>query len=80
MKEKARRGTKCVVVEMELKKAEYTNGRSKTGALSTLKTGLTLPRQSMPMYVKVRWGWRKTSKELARPFKKGESFSWLARG
>ena len=80
MKEKARRGTKRVVVEMELEKEEYTNGRSETGALSTLKTGLALPRQSMSMYVKVRWGWRKTSKELACPFKKGERFSWLARG
>ena len=80
MKEKARRGKKRVVVEMELENEEYTNGRSETGALSTLKTGLALTRQSIPMYVKVRWGWRKTSKELARPFKKGERFSWLARG
>ena len=77
MKEKARRGTKRVVVEMELEKEEYTNGRSETGAFRTLKTSLALPRQSMLMYVKVRWGWgEKTSNEPEHPFKRGERFSW----
>ena len=55
--EKARRGTKRVVVEMELGKEEY-NERSKTGAISKLKTCLALPRQGMPnvRYVEPRWG------------------------
>jgi len=44
MTEKARRGTKRAVVEMELVKGEY-NERSETGAFSELKTGLMLPRQ-----------------------------------
>jgi len=43
MIERARRGTKRVVVEMELEKEEY-NGHSETGAFSTLKTSLALPR------------------------------------
>jgi hypothetical protein len=56
MMEKARRGTKRVVVEMELVKEEY-NERSETGAFSELKTSLALPRQGIiPMYVEVRWG------------------------
>jgi hypothetical protein len=56
MIERARRGTKPVVVEMELEKY---NGHGETGVFSTLKTSLALPRQSMPMYVEVRWGWGK---------------------
>ena len=56
--EKARRGTKRVVVEMELVKEETEeyNERSETGAFSELKTSLALPRQGMPMYVEVGWG------------------------
>jgi hypothetical protein len=46
MMEKARRGTKRVVVEIELVKEEY-NERSETGAFSELKTSLALPRQGM---------------------------------
>jgi hypothetical protein len=53
MMEKARRGTKCVVVEMELVKEEY-NERNETGAFSELEMSLALPRQDMPMYVEVR--------------------------
>jgi len=53
MMEKARRGTKCVVVETELVKEEY-NERNETGAFSELKMSLALPRQDMPMYVEVR--------------------------
>ena len=56
--ERARRGTKRVVVEMEMKKEEC-NGHSETGTFSTLKTSLALPRQSMSMEVDVRWGWGK---------------------
>jgi len=41
--EKAQRGTKRVVVEMELGKEEYSE-RSETGAFSKLKTSLALPR------------------------------------
>ena len=55
MIEKTRCGTKRVVVEMELVKEQY-NKRSEDGAFSELKTTPTLPRQSMPMYVEVRWG------------------------
>ena len=55
MTEKARRGTKRVVVEMELVKEEY-NERDETGAFSELRTCRALPRQGMPMYVEVRWG------------------------
>ena len=58
MIERARRGTKRIVVEMELKKEEY-NGYSETGAFSTLKMTLALPRLSMLMYVEMRWGWGK---------------------
>ena len=76
MTERARRGIKHVVVEMELEREEC-GGRSETGAFRTLKTSLALPRQSMLMYVKVRWGWgEKTSKEPEHPFKRGERFSW----
>lgn len=53
MMEKARRGAKRVVVEMELVKEEY-NERTETGAFSELKTRLAPPRQSMSMYVAVR--------------------------
>lgn len=52
--ENARRGTKHVVVEIELVKEEY-NERSETGGFSELKTSLALPRQGMPMYLEVRW-------------------------
>ncbi len=45
--EKARRGTKRVVVETELVKEEY-NERTVTGAFSELKTSLALPRQGIP--------------------------------
>jgi hypothetical protein len=48
MMEKARRGNKRVVVEMELVKEEY-NERSETGAFGEFKTSLALPRQGMPM-------------------------------
>lgn len=52
--EKARRGTKCVMVEMEVVKGE-DNERSEIPAF--MKTSLALPRrQSMPMYVEVRHG------------------------
>ncbi len=55
MMEKARHGTKRVMVEMELMEKEY-NEHSETGAFSELKTSLALPRQGMPMYVEVGWG------------------------
>jgi hypothetical protein len=61
--EKARCGTKRVVVEMEYGKEEL-NERSETGAFSKLKTSLALPRQGMPIYVEVGCGGgrsRKTS-------------------
>lgn len=48
MAENARRGTKRVVVEMELVKEECNEG-SETGAFSELKTSLALARQGMPM-------------------------------
>ncbi len=54
MMEKARHGTKHVMVEMELMEKEY-NKCSETGAFSELKMSLALPRQGMPMYVEVRW-------------------------
>jgi len=55
--EKERRGTKRVVVEMELGKEEH-NERSETGAFSKLKTSPAPPRQGMPnvSYVELRWG------------------------
>ena len=55
MMEKARRGTKRVVVEIELVKEEY-NERSNAGAFSELKTSPALPRHGMLMYVEARWG------------------------
>ena len=55
MMAKVQCGTKCVMVEMELMKEEY-NEHNETGAFSELKMSLVLPRQGMPMYVKVRWG------------------------
>ena len=51
----ARRGAKCVAVEMKLEKEEY-NGRDETEASSTLKTSLALPKQSMSMYYGKRDG------------------------
>jgi len=53
--EEARRGTKRVVVEMELGKEEC-NERSETGAFSKLKTSPAPPRQGMPnvSYVELR--------------------------
>jgi hypothetical protein len=53
MMEKARRGTKRVVVEMGFVNEVY-NERSKAGAFNELKTSLALPRQGIPMYVEVR--------------------------
>ena len=55
MMEKARRGTKRVVVEMELVKKEY-NERGGAGAFSELKASLALLRQDILMYVEARWG------------------------
>lgn len=53
MMEKARHGTKRIVVEMGLVKEEY-NERNETGAFSKWKTSLAPPRQGMSMYVEVR--------------------------
>lgn len=62
MMEEARRGTKCVVVEMELVKedSEY-NERSETEAFSESKTSLVPPRQEMSIHVEVRGRWEETS-------------------
>jgi|SRR6266850_8247594 len=81
MMEKARRGTKRVVVEMELVKEEY-NERNETGAFSELKTSLALPRQGMPMYVEVRWGggmWSIDSPRV-RPSAPGQRCNTVLRG
>ena len=57
MMEKARRGTKRVVVENELLEEEY-NERSETAAFSELKTSLVLPKQ----------GIREEARLTAQPF------------
>lgn len=53
MMEKARHGTKRIVVEMEFVKEEY-NEHSETGAFSELRMILALPRQGKPIYAEVR--------------------------
>ena len=67
MTEKARCGTKRVVVEMELVKEEYIE-RCENEVFSELKTRLAPPRQGMSMYVEVGWG-KKVSNQPARRLK-----------
>ena len=66
MTENARRGTKRVVVEMELVEEEYIE-RSGNEAFSELKTRLALPRLGMPMYAEVGWGGGRGNKLASTP-------------
>jgi hypothetical protein len=79
MMEKARCGTKRVVVEMELAKEKY-NKRGETGAFSELKTSLALPKAGYANACEGEVGWgkkvrnqpaRRQKREAAQPFLSG---------